>query len=154
MTVTVTPLNQTETGDFAAELSGIDLKKPIAGEDGEAVQGALWQYAVIVFHDQHLDDETQFTFSRIFGELEIAGIRPEMKRETDNPHFSDLSNIDGDGHILPADNEKMMFQRGNRLWHTDSSFKPIPAGPSILTGRTLPPLGGDTQFADMRASFD
>ena len=113
-------------------------------------------YGVLVFHDQHFTDETQMAFSRNFGELEhTAGgnvTKAEDKRL--NPYMADVSNLDKHGEVLKRDDRKRMFNLGNQLWHSDSSFRPVPAKYSLLSGRIVVAKGGQTQFCDMRAAYD
>src|SRR5262249_24231598 len=70
------------------------------------------------------------------------------------PQLSDVSNLAHDDAVWEKDSRQRMFQLGNRLWHTDSSFKRLPALMSLLYGRAIPPLGGHTEFADERAAYD
>jgi alpha-ketoglutarate-dependent 2,4-dichlorophenoxyacetate dioxygenase len=116
---------------------------------------ALDSYGVLVFHDQSLDDDAQMRFSAQFGPLETTrrAHRPGHKLRLDI-HISDISNLDETGSILDDSDYRLMSSLANRLWHTDSSFKRIPARYSILSARTLPSKGGDTEFVDMRAAYD
>jgi alpha-ketoglutarate-dependent 2,4-dichlorophenoxyacetate dioxygenase len=142
---------------FAAEALGIDLARPLAPGEAAAIEAALDRHAVLVFRDQRITDEQQLAFSRCFGELEQTGgngiTRPGERRL--HPAFADVSNIDTDNKsLLARDNRRRLYSLGNRLWHSDSSFKPVPAKYSILSGRVVAEKGGQTEFADMRAAYD
>jgi alpha-ketoglutarate-dependent 2,4-dichlorophenoxyacetate dioxygenase len=141
---------------FAGEVSGVDTTKPVAPEDVAAIEAGMDKYAVLVFRDQKLTDEQHMAFSRNFGALEDARggniTKPEDKRLATG--MNDVSNIGKDGKPLPLDSRQRMFNLGNMLWHSDSSFRPIPAKYSLLSARVVNPKGGDTEFADMRAAYD
>jgi alpha-ketoglutarate-dependent 2,4-dichlorophenoxyacetate dioxygenase len=138
---------------LGAEIGGVDLTRPVSDEDFAEIEAALNRHAVLIFHDQPLSDERQIDFSRRFGPLEVmpiyAGYRHRIRAE-----FADISNLDADGELLAADSDRRMFNLGNQLWHTDSSFKYVPARCSLLSAREIPSEGGDTEFADLRAAYD
>jgi len=141
---------------FVGEISGVDLTRPVAPPDIAALEAAIAEHAVLVFRDQRITDDQQLAFSRCFGELEETrgtGIsKPGEQRM--HPAFADVSNLDKDNTILARDNRRRLYSLGNMLWHSDSSFKPIPATYSLLSGRVVVAQGGQTQFADMRAAYD
>ncbi|HET7340235.1 MAG TPA: TauD/TfdA family dioxygenase [Methylomirabilota bacterium] len=116
---------------------------------------AFQHYSVLVFHDQVLDDEAQMAFSQRFGPLERT-IRAVGKEDRLHPNLVDLSNIDPDHEerLMGWDDRRMVYQSGNQLWHTDSSFKPVPAMASLLSGREVPASGGETEFVSMRHAWD
>ena len=143
---------------FAAEVAGVDIGRPL----DQAAIAALWQaidrYAVLVFRGQDLDDERQMDFARQFGELEIPRSgRADVKRRL-RAEMSDISNLDEQGRVRRRDDTRRFDQLGNRLWHTDGSFRRIPAALSMLYAHRVPrpsPLGkGETEFADLRAAHD
>ena len=138
---------------FAAEVSGINLLQPLPDETFAAIHQAIDRYGVLVFPGQALDDESQLAFSKRFGKLEKS-LRRDLRQENQSEEVSDLSNVDGQGERLPEDNEKVVYGLGNEHWHSDSSFKPIPAKYSLLSARIIPPVGGETEFADARAAYD
>jgi alpha-ketoglutarate-dependent 2,4-dichlorophenoxyacetate dioxygenase len=143
-------------GLFVAEVSGVDLTRPVPREDIAAIEAAIARHAVLVFRDQRITDEQQLAFSRCFGELEETrgtGISQPGEQRL-HPAFADVSNLDVDNRILARDNRRRLYSLGNRLWHSDSSFKPIPANYSLLSGRVVVEEGGQTEFADMRAAYD
>jgi alpha-ketoglutarate-dependent 2,4-dichlorophenoxyacetate dioxygenase len=121
-----------------------------------AIEAGMARYAVLVFRDQKITDEEQIAFSRNFGAIEDARggniTKPEDKRLQTG--MNDVSNLGRDGEPLPRDSRQRLFNLGNMLWHSDSSFRPIPAKYSILSARVVNPVGGNTEFADMRAAYD
>jgi alpha-ketoglutarate-dependent 2,4-dichlorophenoxyacetate dioxygenase len=142
--------------DFAGVVEGIDLRKPIGPEEAAAITAGMDKFAVLVFHDQKLDDEQQLAFSRHFGPLEQAlshGIARQQQRGL-GPEIADISNLGTDNEILAREDRRRLFSLGNMLWHSDSSFKPTPAKYSLLHARIIPQKGGNTEFADMRAAWD
>lgn len=151
MALSITPLHPI----FVAEVGGVDLREPVDAATLRALTLASDQYAVLVFRDQVITDAQQIEFSAGFGELEttIKAYRPGHKPRLDL-HISDVSNVDENNDVLPVDDRRRMNGLGNRLWHTDSSFKAIPARYSLLSARVIPPSGGETQFADLRAAYD
>lgn len=152
MSITIRQLQQ----HFVGEVSGIDLRENLSPEDVAAIDAGMDRYAVLVFHDQDLSDEQQIAFTRNFGELERAvgsNIIPASERRL-SLEMADVSNLGQDHRPLARDDRKRMFNLGNRLWHSDSSFRAIPAKYSLLSARILPSGGGNTEFADMRAAYD
>ncbi len=141
---------------FAAEMEGLDLTRPLSPEQVAAVHAGMNEYAVLVFHDQKLDDEQQLAFSRSLGELEHAiGTSLRAPDEYRLPTtFADVSNLDKDNQVFAREDRRRLFALGNRLWHSDSSFKVVPAKYSILHARSIPSKGGNTEFADMRSAYD
>jgi alpha-ketoglutarate-dependent 2,4-dichlorophenoxyacetate dioxygenase len=141
---------------FAAEVSGLDLREPMTADAAAAVERAIAEHAVLVFRDQRISDEQQLAFSRCFGELEETrgtGISKPGEQRL-HPAFADVSNLDKDNTLLARDNRRRLYSLGNMLWHSDSSFKPVPAAYSLLSGRVVVSRGGQTEFADMRAAYD
>jgi alpha-ketoglutarate-dependent 2,4-dichlorophenoxyacetate dioxygenase len=113
------------------------------------------RFGVLVFHDQQLEDEQQIAFSRQLGALEQAtGDIMSGKDRRLSMDLNDISNVDKHGELLPRDDRRRLFGLGNMLWHSDSSFKEVPAMYSLLSARKIPPTGGNTEFADMRAAYD
>jgi len=141
---------------FVGEVSGIDISRPLSREEVAAVDAGMDRYAVLVFHDQKITDEQQMVFSRNFGHLEDARggniTKPEDKRL--QMGMNDVSNLGKDGRPLGRNSRERAFNLGNMLWHSDSSFRPIPAKYSLLSARVVNPVGGNTEFADMRAAYD
>lgn len=140
---------------FVGEASGLDLTKPLSPEDIAAINAGMDCYAVLIFHDQRFTDEQQLAFTQSLGPLETArGFTLRDRDRLASPHFADVSNLDKDGKVIQRDSRTWQFAIGNRLWHSDSSFKRIPAKYSLLHARAIPSKGGNTEFADMRAAWD
>lgn len=151
--LTFTPLQPI----FAAECSGVDIGEPLSAEVAEAIHQGMDRYAVLVFRRvKALTTEQQLNFTRSLGELEgkYTKIEAEAGQRLDTPLLSDISNLAPGNTILPADDRKRLFNLGNRLWHSDSSYKKIPARYSALNAHVIPPSGGNTEFADMRVAWD
>ena len=153
MAIDVTPLHPY----LGAEVRGVDLTRPVVPEVFAQIEAAFNRHGILVFPDQPLTDEQQLAFSRLFGPLEVnpnyAGATMRLR-----PEVADISNLDAEGQVLARDDRRNLFNLGNQLWHTDSSFKRIPAKCSLLSARELPtrgPMGGgETEFADLRAAWD
>ena len=141
---------------FAAEVDGIDLSQPLSPDEVAAVHAGMDTYAVLVFHDQKIDDAQQLAFTRGLGEIEHAiGTSLRAPDEYRLPTtFADVSNLDKDNKIFARDDRRRLFGLGNRLWHSDSSFKAVPAKYSLLHAISVPSRGGNTEFAYMPAGYD
>jgi alpha-ketoglutarate-dependent 2,4-dichlorophenoxyacetate dioxygenase len=141
---------------FVGEVSGVDISRPLAADEVAAIEAGMDRYAVLVFRDQTITDEQQMAFSRNFGRLEDARggniTKPEDKRLQIG--MNDVSNLGKDGRPLDRFSRERAFNLGNMLWHSDSSFRAIPAKYSLLSARLVNPVGGNTEFADMRAAYD
>ena len=151
MPLTLTPV----TSAFAAEASGVDLRLALSPADVEAIDAAMDHYAVLVFRDQPQDQAQQIACARQFGPLD-AGLRKATGAPTRFQHdeLIDISNLALDGSVADAGHAKLIGTLANQLWHTDSSFQPLPIKYSMLSAVTLPDSGGDTEWADMRAAYD
>jgi alpha-ketoglutarate-dependent 2,4-dichlorophenoxyacetate dioxygenase len=151
MAITVCPV----TESFAAEIGDVDLSVPLGIADVTAIKDAFAKYAVLIFPDQHLSQDQHLDFARYFGPLEttIALHRKDTQLRV-RKEFADVSNLDPENKVWGKESRQRMFQLGNRLWHTDSSFKYVPARASLLYARSIPPIGGHTEFADERAAYD
>lgn len=149
--------------DFAAEVVGVDCRRPLDPDIVAAIEAGMDRFAVLVFRDMDISDEQQLAFTRHFGEIE----RPGRGSGKGNIHFrtkaqarslprgiGDFSNVDDAGKPIAAESRAYRFKLADRLWHSDSSFRPVPAKYSLLSGRAVPSWGGDTEFADMRAAYD
>jgi alpha-ketoglutarate-dependent 2,4-dichlorophenoxyacetate dioxygenase len=141
---------------FVGEVSGIDLREPLSTGEVAAIEEAMDRYAVLIFHDQDITDEQQIAFTRNFGEIENSAggtvTKPHEKRLS---HLmNDVSNLGQDHRPMARDDRRRLFNLGNQLWHSDSSFRAVPAKYSILSGRIVIDKGGNTEFADMRAAYD
>ncbi len=151
MAITVCPVTDT----FAAEIGDIDLSKPLSSEDAEAVKQAFWKYSVLIFPEQNLDQDQHLDFAKLFGPLETSiGVYRSDTPMRVRADLADVSNLNHKDKIWGKDSRLRMFQLGNQIWHTDSSFKRLPALCSLLYARAIPPVGGQTEFADQRAAYD
>jgi alpha-ketoglutarate-dependent 2,4-dichlorophenoxyacetate dioxygenase len=141
---------------FVGEVAGCDLREPLTRDAVAAIDSGMDKYAVLVFHGQQITDEQQMAFTRNFGRLEVSGAGNITKAHEYRlqPEMIDVSNLDRDHKPLARDDRRRMFNLGNRLWHSDSSFRAIPAKYSLLSGRVIVDNGGNTEFADMRAAYD
>jgi alpha-ketoglutarate-dependent 2,4-dichlorophenoxyacetate dioxygenase len=143
------------TSGFAARVDGIDLSEPLSAAQIDEIRAASDHYGVLVFPGQRLDDAQQLALGAQFGPIEnTPTLVDQERRRLQTAQINDISNLGADGRILAADDRRRMFNLGNRLWHSDSSFKTIPAHYSMLHARVIPPEGGETEFADMRAAWD
>src|SRR5215510_831625 len=153
MTVAIRPVNP----DFAGEVSGIDIAGPISRDEVAAIEAGMDRFAVLVFRDQPITDEQQIAFTLNFGSLESYSSPGHIRKREEHrlgPGIADFSNLDRHGNIMDREDRVWFFKLGDRLWHSDSSFRPIPAKYSLLSGRVIPSWGANTEFADMRAAYD
>ena len=150
MTAQVWPV----TDSFAAEIGDVDLSQPLSDTDWATIEAAYNTYSILVFPDQHLGQEQHLEFARRFGPIDRSMVVDMDSKARVTPEIADVSNLNADGDVMAADDRMLGFQRGNRLWHTDSSFKPTPANASLLYMQAIPPVGGMTEFADLRAAWD
>jgi alpha-ketoglutarate-dependent 2,4-dichlorophenoxyacetate dioxygenase len=152
MSISIFPI----TANFAAEIGDIDLSRAVADDDLKAIRDAFATYAVLIFPAQDLTVDQHLAFAANFGPLErtieIAIGRTKLRTP---PEIADVANLNVDGAIWREDARRRQYgMLGNRLWHTDSSFKAPSGYASLLYARSIPPIGGHTEFADMRAAYD
>ena len=152
MTIDIRPL----TPGFAGEVFNASLTRPLAPADAAALEAGMDEYAVLIYHGQSITDEQQKAFSLNFGALEqtAGGNVTQASQQRLGAFMADVSNLDANHKPLARDDRRRMFNLGNQLWHSDSSFRAIPAKYSILSGRITVEKGGRTEFADMRAAYD
>jgi alpha-ketoglutarate-dependent 2,4-dichlorophenoxyacetate dioxygenase len=152
MTIRIFPV----TPSFAAEIGDVDLSQPLSPDDEGAIKAAFLKYAVLVFPGQQLTPDQHVAFAQLFGPLEpnINTYQDEVVASRIDERISDVSNLDHKNELLPADSRKRLSGLANRLWHTDSIFRHVPARASLLYARSVAPIGGHTEFADMRAAWD
>jgi alpha-ketoglutarate-dependent 2,4-dichlorophenoxyacetate dioxygenase len=141
---------------FVGEASGADLRQPLSQTDVAAIEAGMDRYAVLVLHGQDISDEQQIAFSRNFGEIEMAVGSNVTKLEDRRLRLeiADVSNLDQNNQVFARDDRRRMFNLGNQLWHSDSSFRATPAKYSLLSGRRVQTGVGNTEFCDMRAAYD
>src|SRR5690349_21677914 len=155
MTIGITPLHP----EIGAEIAGLDLSEPIDAATVREIWRAIDRYAVLVFHDQQLSDRQLHDFAARFGELEIgrSALRPGRRRLA-IPQIGDISNLDEDNRVRALDDRRRLDSLGNRLWHTDAFYMPVPVVLGLLHAVALPPPSpfgnGETELADMRAAYD
>ncbi len=151
MAITISPI----TPNFVAEIFDVDLTKPLIATDIDAIKAAFWKYSVLIFTQQNLNQDQQLAFASLFGPVERERtLDPKATPSRFNGAFSDISNLTSEGKIWAGDSRQRMYKAGNKLWHTDSSFKYLPALASFLYADTTVPVGGHTEFADQRAAYD
>ncbi|HLN09453.1 MAG TPA: TauD/TfdA family dioxygenase [Xanthobacteraceae bacterium] len=152
MQVKIRPLHPV----FVGEVTGVDTTGPLSPEHVAAIEAGMDRYAVLVFPGQALTDDQQMAFTRNFGAIEDARggnvTKPQDKRLVTG--MNDVSNLGKDGQPLARDSRQRLFNIGNMLWHSDSSFRAIPAKYSLLSARVVNIKGGNTEFADMRVAYD
>ena len=136
---------------FGVEVVDVDVTQLDEAAFAEVV--ALFEeHSVLLFRGQALTDESQVAFSRRFGPLETT-IRSIASQAATPVHIANLSNVDAEGRLIPTGDKRNLYNAGNQMWHTDSSFKKVPAHASLLSAREVPPAGGETQFASMRVAY-
>ena len=143
--------------NFVGFISEIDLKNPLSNLLIKEIDDAINKYAVLVFKDQNINNEDQVRFTQYFGKIEASGKTSNITKASDRrlpTELADVSNLDKDNNPFTINDPRRIFNLGNRLWHTDSSFKSIPAKYSLLSGRNISKEGGNTEFGDMRAAYD
>ena len=137
---------------FGVRITGVDLRR-LDDDTFAVIRDAFEESSLLVFPRQPLTDDEQIAFSRRFGPLEET-IRSVASNPTVAREIADLSNVDPDGDLIDPGDSRMIYHSGNQLWHTDSSFKRVPALASLLSGRECPPDGGETEFASMRVAWE
>ena len=146
MTISITRL----TPNFAARIDNADITQPLDDTTWRDIRAAFDEHSVLLFRGQALDDEKQIAFSQRFGSLEVTR---SMNPAAGTP-FARQSNLDiKTGDVIPPDDRRMVYQLANMLWHSDSSFKPVPSLCSLLSARIVPPEGGATEFASTRCAY-
>jgi alpha-ketoglutarate-dependent 2,4-dichlorophenoxyacetate dioxygenase len=141
---------------FVGEVGPVDLRRVHDAETLAEIRAGMDEYAVLVFRDQPFTDAEQLDFAqRLDGALHTKlGSSAIQKNRFGNEALGDISNLDENGEIMQSDSRRRMYGLGNRLWHTDASFQDPPGRYSMLSAKVIPPLGADTEYADMRAAYD
>ena len=150
MTATISPI----TPDFVAEVGDVDLGR-LSAADLASIKSAFWKFSVLIFPEQELTGNQHLDFAGAFGPIETDRVLdPKLTAPRLETGFADISNLTAEGKIWGEDSRQRMYKAGNKLWHTDSSFKYRPALCSLLYSTTVAPVGGHTEFADQRAAYD
>jgi alpha-ketoglutarate-dependent 2,4-dichlorophenoxyacetate dioxygenase len=136
---------------FAAEVAGIDLAAPLPPAAVAALDDAINRHAVLVFPGQSLDDDRLLGLGRLFGDVEPPR-NHRVVRRLKHAELADISNLDADNKLRSREDHRRLDALGNRLWHADASFRPVPGALSMLFAHVVPPVGGETEFADLRAA--
>ena len=148
---------RTEFPDFVGFVSEIDLKKSLDNNLIKEIDNAINKFSVLVFKNQNINDNEQVRFTKYFGQIEASGNKSNITKAEDrrlSTDLADVSNLDKNNKPFTQNDPRRIFNLGNRLWHTDSSFKKIPAKYSLLSARNISKEGGNTEFADMRSAYD
>ena len=142
---------------FVGEVTGVDLTQPLGARRGgrdRGRHGRIRRAGVSrAGHHRRAAAGVRAEFRRARG-CAAAAPSPRPRTRGSTPGLADVSNLGKDGKPLPRDDRVHLFNLGNCLWHSDSSFRPIPAKFSLLSARVVNPKGGNTEFADMRAAYD
>ena len=143
---------------FVGEVVEIDLQEEVTETDLTAIKKEINRLGVLIFHDQNITDEQQITFSRRLGDLETPGSKSNITKPGERrlalPDIGDVSNLDKDGNLFGKNARRRLYNLANQLWHSDSSFRKIPAKFSLLSARTIASRGGNTEFADMQSAYE
>ncbi len=139
--------------EFGAEVTDVDLGQPFTPEQEADIIGAIAEHGVCVYPDSKLTDKTHIWFSRIFGNLWTIGGQATRLSRFAYPHLFEAGNLKPDGSIS-EDEMARLRRKGDRLWHTDSSFTKERTTYSLLLAHEVPEEGGETWFADMRGAYD
>lgn len=139
--------------EFVGEVSGIDLSSRLTPETVRELNDAINRYAVLVFHDQTLDDDTLLGLGQLFGDVEPPRNHRVVQR-LKHASLADISNLDANNKLRARDDHRRLDALANQLWHSDASFREVPGALSMLYAHVVPPAGGETEFADLRAAYD
>lgn len=137
--------------DFGIEVLGVDIGEGLDDRQFLEIENAVEQYSVVLMRRQNLDDDRQLAFSKRFGELEFDHVTYGRERRIN--YVYRIGNVDRDGNHMPASHERVVFSTGNQMWHTDSSFRPVPAKFSISYAYEVTPEGGELEFVSARAAY-
>ena len=138
---------------FGAEISDVDITRPLDAQTRADIIAAMNKWGVCVYRNTGLDNDSHVAFSRIFGHLEKAPERPGALPRHAYRELFDAGNLDNNGEIN-RDPSAILYRKGDRLWHTDSSFMPLRSAYSLLLAHKVPRVGGETWFADTRSAYD
>jgi len=142
---------------FVAEVKGLDISMPLSPAIQTQIQNLIDQHGILVFRDQNISNDQQIAFTRYFGEIEIADTKNNITKQEDrrlSNMLADISNLNKNNEVHETESRQRIFNLGNRIWHSDSAFRPNPARYSLLSAREIPSKGGDTQYADMHTPYE
>jgi len=137
--------------DFGLEILAVDLSEPMEAALFKSIEAAVEERSVVLVREQSLDDARQLAFSRRFGELEYGHVA--YGRDGSIEYIGRIGNIDANGVQLPSKHENVVFSTGNEMWHSDSSFREVPARLSISYAYEVTPEGGELEFVSTRAAY-
>ena len=138
--------------NIGAEIRGVDLSKPLSKETIAKIRKVWVDHVIAVFPNQKVNDDQHIEFSKRLGELEM--INMSALQVEGRPEIYEATNLDADNNIMVDDHPVLTINRGNQKWHSDSSFKQIPAMASMLNAYIVPEKGGETEFANIAAAYD
>ncbi|MDA0237111.1 MAG: TauD/TfdA family dioxygenase [Proteobacteria bacterium] len=153
MALTITPMHSL----FVAEVKGLDISMPLSPAIQTQIQNLIDQHGILVFRDQNISNDQQIAVTRYFGEIEIADTKNNITKQEDrrlSNMLADISNLNKNNEVHETESRQRIFNLGNRIWHSDSAFRPNPARYSLLSAREIPSKGGDTQYADMHTPYE
>jgi len=137
--------------DLGARITGVDMRAPVDEAAMEEIRAAADEYSFLCFPDQDMDDERQLAFTRCLGEPEPNHVVQGQEGRID--YFGIIGNVMEDGSKLGNDHKRTIFQTGNNMWHSDSSFRTVPSKFSIMCAYEVPAEGGRTEFVSERAAY-
>ena len=146
MPVTIEKLGE----QIGAVVSGVDISSPIDEETLSLLRRAFYSHSVLVFRDQEISNEQHISFSGGFGPLEMTIANDPVG---DGGPIGVICNVDESGDIIPPDDKRMLYQKGNTMWHSDGAFRQVPLRGSLLSAKEVPPEGGETEYASLRAAY-
>jgi alpha-ketoglutarate-dependent 2,4-dichlorophenoxyacetate dioxygenase len=138
---------------FVAEAEGVDLAAAPAAPTLQMLNEAINRYAVVILRGQLLNDDRLLELGRLFGDIEPPR-NHRVERRLKRPELADISNLDANNQLRGREDHRRLDALGNRLWHSDASFRAVPGALSMLFAHVVPPVGGETEFADLRAAYD
>ena len=138
--------------EFGLEILAVDLSMPLDDALFQAIELAAERSSVLLFRNQSLDDARQLAFSRRFGPLEYGHLA--YGRDGSIEYVGRIGNVDADGRQLPRSHKHVVFSSGNEMWHSDSSFREVPARFSLSYAYEVTPEGGELEFVSTRAAYE
>ena len=135
---------------IGAEVHGVDIASPIDRGTFSLLREAFHRHSVLVFRGQEISDDQHVAFSEGFGPLEMTIPSDPVG---DGGPIGVICNVDDNGEVIPPGDKRMLYQKGNTLWHSDGSFRKVPLRGSLLSAKEVPPAGGETEYASLRAAY-